>query len=252
VRGILLLAAALLAGWGIDFRAITSPCEVSQPTRLEVLLRYEDPNQSGFFLPERGVTVSALLAPGTDEKGWPRRVADDALYVAGVRIRPVRKHRDGTLEYQAWIPLRGPTPEGILLSVSAPGVDREDRPPVVYEVIPVRVGADSLEVAAGGELRLPFARQQSSWVLPGEESWQLGVSGGAARWDTSSVRLPSSPLVLPVASLPGAPGGWLHARLVFQRRAVLDRAGTSRYRLELHSVADLIWRVRRTADPTLR
>lgn len=250
MRGIFLfLAALLLVGGCIDFREITEPGEESRPARLEALLVYQEPVPRG---ERRGVAVSALLDPGTDGEGWPRRVEDDALYVGGVRILPVRTHRDGRREYDGWLPVQGPASGGVVLSISAPAVGREGRLPVAYEIAGVRIGADSLEVEPGEELRLPFAREQSSWVLPGEESWQLSVHGEGARWDTSGVRFPPSPLVVSAAALPDDSGGWASARLILQRRIELGRAGRGGYLLEIRSVTDLAWAVRRAAGSAAR
>jgi hypothetical protein len=241
----LALAAALLAGGCIDFKEITPPDRTppEAPAEFHASLTLDEQDTR-----RRGVRISALLDPGRDERGVPRPVGDDTLRVSGTPLAPARVEPTGARLYEGWIPL--PTATGVLLRISPPAVPQGTRPPVLYQPIPVRLGADTLTLEPGADLRLPFSVPSlPPGLRPLEQSWMLQISGARPLLSISGQSLPPSPLVVPAALIPESPDRWLTAQLLVNSRTGVGRPEGEGYFIEVLLDASLGWSVLRGESP---
>lgn len=252
------LAAALLLAGCIDFKEITEPPPEPPPppSRLpaefhaSLVLDEAGRGDPGGSPAAGGVRVHASLTPGRGPDGWPAPVGDDTLRVSGVALTPTSVAPDGTLVYEGWAPLPGPGEEGVLLAVSPPrAARREDWPAVLHQPIPRRLGEDTLRVAAGAELRLPFSLPEPppEARVP-ERGWYLEVSGARGQLSVSGSGAPPSPLVVPLGLLAPGPGETLGARLHLSSRTALGERGDGGNFVEIVMSASLAWAVRRAED----
>lgn len=250
MRGLALAAALSLAGC-IDFKEITPPDPPPRvPAEFRAHLRVDDlPREVEGAVIRTGAHFNATLVPGRDSRGAPRPSRDDTLRISGVAVAPTRVEADGARVYSGWLRLPDPAEGGILLSLSPPPVAPDGRPPALHLPIPVRIGGDTLEVAADADLRLPFAMPP----LPPdaralERRWALQVSGDRTQLTIAGEGLPPNPLVVSAGMLPATTSGWLSARLSISSHSGSGGEGGN-YFIDVHFDASLGWTIRRGGRP---
>lgn len=100
------------------------------------------------------LAVGVVFHPGTTERGEPRPLADDVLWVAGSSVEPERIRGDGALVYQVGDLDASAAP----LLFRAPAVAGLGEPPPEFTTEPLRVvGGDTLTVPDSGTLEIHLA-----------------------------------------------------------------------------------------------
>lgn len=189
-------AAALLAATGVGCLNFAEPGSGPGDFRASLLVLDDDPARA---------RLDALFDPGRDAAGGSRHVAEPALRILGVPVRPTGELSDGRLTYDAaWTPdpaalaadsvvLTGPRLEG-----------RESRRafplPLVW-----RSGADTVRPGGDGSLRLPLRGVPDGFER--DLSWHLEVRDPARSvelYRASGTGPPPDTLEVPGAAMEGA------------------------------------------------
>lgn len=168
------------------------------------------------------LALDGTLAPGFDDDGLRRRIADPTVVAAGETFTPSDTTDDGALRYHADEPIDPvlahgtieiraprPAPAGAAPAVTWPGMHRLDRDTVMREPD----GSVRLHIELGPE--------PASGPAPEIRQWFLNLAGEASTFRLGGDGPPPAELDIPARFIPA---GEIAARLSYQQSATL-RAG---------------------------
>ena len=165
------------------------------------------------------LALNGTLAPGFDDDGLRRRIADPTVAAAGAVFAPLGTARDGSLQYSAEEPIdpavatglveiRGPRPEAVAAAplIAWPGMGRADRDTVMRE--------------PDGSVRLHVERAPEPATGPPPEirQWFLNLAGEESTFRLGGDGPPPAELDIPGRFIPEGP---VAARLSYQQSATL-------------------------------
>lgn len=205
------MAPGLVLAGCIDFVEPDLP-ELGAPAVLEAAIQLSD---SGT------VEIDARLAPGLDEMGYRREVADDAIRLLARTLAPDSIQRNGTRRYTAeWeadpsvvaqpTDFRGPAMRGVEAPV----------PEVLWTGIR-RMGPGELDIEPDSDVALLVeAGAGDASPVPDIRQWFLSMNGDSTNFGLSADGAPPDTIRIPARWIPD--GDTVEVRLILSQSAILQ------------------------------
>lgn len=204
-------ALGMLVVCCIDFVEPDLP-ELGAPAVIEATIQLSDRGSAG---------ISARLAPGLDETGRRRQVADESIEVLGRTLGPDSVLRNGTRSYAVtWV--ADPSVVAQPASFRAPVMRGVEAPPPGIEWTGIRrLDEDSLNLERGRDLELLIGRGPGvASPAPDIRQWFLSMKGDSSTFGISADGPPPDTILVPARWIPE--GDRIEIRLIFSQSAFLQ------------------------------